>query len=464
MDLRKYIGEATEYDKKAMLEEKKPKSWCKSVSAFANGKGGVLIFGITNDDVIIGIDSPEKVAEKISEIITSKLDPIPNTTLKFEIINEKTLIFLDVAAGSQTPYYYVNDGVRIAFIRVGNESIPAENVKLRELVLRGSNYTYDSLVSKYELSDYAFSKLRATYKKSTGNSFMDSDFESLGLVEGQYLTNAGALLADDSPIRHSRIFCTRWNGLTMTSGTIDAIDSKEYSGSLILLLENGLNFIINNSKKKWKKLADRRIEMPDYPERSILEGLVNALIHRSYLELGSEVHIDMFDDRLEIYSPGGMYDGTKVQDRDIYNIPSKRRNPVIADIFNRLHFMERRGSGFKKICEDYAFAENFIEDKKPRFISDNDNFTLILPNLNYNTKTKKSIIGPEKGQKQGPEITNRKTSILNLITSNPKISRAKMSTQLGLTDKQVRTALNKLIEEGNIKHEGPDHGGQWIIL
>lgn len=57
--------------------------------------------------------------------------------------------------------------------------------------------------------------------------------------------------------------------------------------------------------------------------------------------------------------------------------------------------MERRGSGFKKICEDYAFAENYIEDKKPRFISDNDNFTLILPNLNYNTKTKKSIIGPE---------------------------------------------------------------------
>lgn len=393
MDLRKYIGEATEYD----IKEIKSKSWCKSVSAFANGKGGVLIFGITNDDVIIGINSPEKVAEKISETITSKLDPIPNTTLRFEVIDGKTLIFLEVAAGSQTPYYYVSDGVRIAFIRVGNESIPAENVKLRELVLRGSNYTYDSLVSKYELSDYAFSKLRAAYKKSTGNSFLDSDFESLGLVEGQYLTNAGALLADDSHIRHSRIFCTRWNGLTMTSGTIDAIDSKEYSGSLILLLENGLNFIINNAKKKWKKLADRRIEMPDYPERSILEGLVNALIHRSYLELGSEVHIDMFDDRLEIYSPGGMYDGTKVQDRDIYNIPSKRRNPVIADIFNRLHFMERRGSGFKKICEDYAFAENYTENKKPLFISDNDNFTLILPNLNYDGKTKKSIAGPDHG-------------------------------------------------------------------
>ncbi len=464
MDLSKYIGEATEYDKKAMLEEKKPKSWCKSVSAFANSRGGALIIGITDNDEIVGVDAPETVAEKISEIIKAKMDPIPDTSLRFETVDGKTLVILEVSAGTQTPYYFVSDGTRLAFIRVGNESVPADNIKLRELVLRGTNYTYDSLVSRYEFSDYAFTKLRAAYKKATGVSFADTDFESLGLVEGKYLTNAGALLADDSPIRHSRLFCTRWNGLTMTSGTMDAIDDKEFSGSLIMLLENGLNFITTNSKKKWKKLADRRIEMPDYPERSYLEGLVNALIHRSYTELGSEVHIDMFDDRLEIYSPGGMYDGTFVQDRDINNIPSKRRNPVIADIFNRLHFMERRGSGFKKICEDYAFAEGYTEKKTPRFNSDNDNFTLILPNLNYNGKNARSRKGPEKVQKQGPETVDRKSAILQLIASNPKISRAKISAQLGLTDKQVRITLDQLVADKKIKHDGPDRGGQWIIL
>ena len=85
--------------------------------------------------------------------------------------------------------------------------------------------------------------------------------------------------------------------------------------------------------------------MPDYPERAVLEGIVNALIHRNYLEVRSEVHIDMFDDRIEIYSPGGMYDGIKVQDRDLMRVPSRRRNPVIADIFNRLKYMDRRGNG-----------------------------------------------------------------------------------------------------------------------
>ena len=130
-----------------------------------------------------------------------------------------------------------------------------------------------------------------------------------------------------------------------------------------------MNFVRRNSKKMWKKESDRRVEYPEYPERSIFEGLVNGLVHRDYLDMGSEVHIDIFDDRLEIYSPGGMYDGTLIQDRDIGNVPSKRRNPVVADIFSRLDYMERRGSGFKKIMQAYEVEPNYTEDKKPVFYS-----------------------------------------------------------------------------------------------
>ena len=72
----------------------------------------------------------------------------------------------------------------------------------------------------------------------------------------------------------------------------------------------------------------------------------------------SSVKIDMFDDRLEIYSPGGMVDGTMVQNLDVLNVPSRRRNPVISDLFNRLRYMDRRGSGFKKIVEDYQVYAN----------------------------------------------------------------------------------------------------------
>ncbi len=106
------------------------------------------------------------------------------------------------------------------------------------------------------------------------------------------------------------------------------------------------------------KENDKRVEFLDYTERAVMEGIVNALIHRSYTGLGSEVHIDMFDDRLEIYSPGGMVGGASIKDVDILNVPSKRRNPILADIFGRLKYMERRGSGFKKIISAYETQKN----------------------------------------------------------------------------------------------------------
>lgn len=73
------------------------------------------------------------------------------------------------------------------------------------------------------------------------------------------------------------------NGLTKASGIVDALDDKEYTGSLVTLLQDGTDFVRNKSKKAWRKVGDGRIEMPDYPDRAVLEGVVNALIHRTYL-------------------------------------------------------------------------------------------------------------------------------------------------------------------------------------
>lgn len=134
---------------------------------------------------------------------------------------------------------------------------------------------------------------------------------------------------------------------------------------------------------KWKKTPNSRIEMPDYVERSYHEALVNALAHRDYLVNGSEVHIDIYDDRMEIYSPGGMPDGSLIQERDPLTVPSTRRNPVLADVFNRLGYIERKGSGFGRIISSYEFQANYSEDKKPKFRSDRYQFTVVLPNLNY---------------------------------------------------------------------------------
>ena len=393
------IAEATVCDFKEALEVKKPKSWLKSVSAFANTAGGTLFFGVDNAHNVVGLSNPQTDAENISRLIKERISPAPRFILTAEQEYGKAILVLSVPKGNHTPYYYKADGIREAYIRLGDESIVAPDHILHELILDGMNESFDALVSKYDAKDFAFSSLRARYKKHTGKSFDDSFLVSFGLVDEDTdkLTNGGVIIADECPLRQSRLFCVRWNGLTKAGGLIDAIDSAEYTGSVILLLENGMNFIKRHNRMMWRKAPTSRIEMPEYAERSCLEALTNALIHRSYLELGSEVHIDIFDDRLEITSPGGMVSGKNIQDLDLSkSIISKRRNPVLADVFARLGYMERQGSGIKKIIENYELEVNYSEDLKPEFFSDSSQFSVILKNLNYGKSIENLVIDSKK--------------------------------------------------------------------
>ena len=250
MDITDLIGETTEYDKKLLLEEKRPRSWLKSVSAFANGSGGMLIFGVSNDNILAGLENAEIVSEKISEIMKVKMDPVPDFQLEIHRQSEKEFIILRIASGQETPYYYVGDGNHIAYVRIGNESVPADSITLKRLVLHGSNTTFDSLVSPYPFRNYSFTRLRSAYLKRTGTELSDSDFISFDLAdESGMLTYAGALLADESPVRYSRLFCTRWYGLDKASGVMEALDDKEYSGSLISLLQDGNLFARRNVRR-----------------------------------------------------------------------------------------------------------------------------------------------------------------------------------------------------------------------
>lgn len=468
MDIKQLIGEATDYDKKIALEERKPKSWCKSISAFANCYGGKLIFGVSNDNELVGLSDPEGDAEKISEAIKTHLNPIPDVKLSFEKDGEKIFVIVEVMKGQQTPYYYEGEGQLVAFVRIGNESVPATPSKLRELVLRGSGESYDSLKSRYDFENMSFTKLKSVYKQRTGKTFDDTDYESFGLIdENGKLTNAGALLADESPVRHSRLFCTRWNGKTKAAGIIDALDDKEYAGGLVSLLQAGTDFVKNNSKKAWRKVGDGRIEMPDYPERAVLEGIVNALIHRSYTEIGSEVHIDMFDDRIEIYSPGGMVSGISLKEKDLLKIPSKRRNPVLADIFSRLKYMERRGSGFKKILADYEGQEEFDESKMPVFDADNDDFTLTLYNLNYGNDYVSQRNEIEGGMQDDTQDDTQcdtqddtQEKIIKMIKANSQVSTASMAKELGIG---VATVKRKIKKMSNVSYVGRGYSGHWEV-
>lgn len=491
IDIDSLIGEATAYDKKEMVEAKRPKSWLKSVSAFANGEGGVLIFGVNDEGAIVGLANAARDGEIISENIKTKLDPIPEIRLEYKKADGEELILLYVRAGEETPCYYIGDKQRIAFVRIGNESVVADRTQLRSLVIKGMGRTYDTLPSSYRFEDMSFTVLRSIHFKRLHRSFEDSEFTSWGIRdENGRLTHAGALIADDSPIRHSRIFCTRWNGLTMTSGLGEAIDDVELEGCVIRQLQDAVSFVRNNSHKKWWKEADHREELPDYPERAVTESIANAIIHRNYMELGSEVHVDMYDDRLEIYSPGGMMDGRLIQQLDPLNVPSKRRNPLLADIFSRLDLMERRGSGMKKIINAYKYYERYSGYRAPEFMSNASEFHVTLWNLNYgketvkeeNTSVREDGERPKeflkgegqflKGEKEflkediklRKEFLKAQREIYRLIDADPHITIARIALEMHLSDRQVRKYLKRLSDMNLIVRDGGRKSGTWRII
>jgi ATP-dependent DNA helicase RecG len=259
------------------------------------------------------------------------------------------------------------------------------------------------------------------------------------------------------------MFCTRWNGLEKGSIFDDALDDKEFEGNLIYLLQNGQDFIKVNSKVRFAKEARERIDKPDYAERAVTEALVNALIHRDYIVPGAEVHIDMYDDRLEISSPGGMYEGPVIQERDIEEIKSERRNPVIADLFHRMRYMERRGSGLKKIINETSKLPGYTKELKPEFYSDSTSFTVVFKNVNYTADGLN--VGKDVGLNVGINVgLNRAEQILNLIRENNAITAEEMAALFSVTERTIDRDLSSLKKQNKIKRIGSKKSGHWEII
>ena len=428
MELETLVAECTAYDYKVTLEEKKPKSWLKSVSAFANGSGGSLFFGVDNGGNVQGLDDVQHVCEAISSRIRDYMDPLPEVEMIPHIIADKLHILqLKVKTGSYTPYYYVGDGQRVAFVRVGDESMPASAEQMMRLVLKGTNRTYDSLHTDYKAEDYSFTILTNTFKKRTNQEWDKKYLLSFGLVTSTgNLTNAGALFADDSPLSQSRLYCTRWDGKEKG----DAINDAEFTGNVLMLLREAMNFVKSNTKRGWEKLPDGRKNKPEYAERAVLEAMVNHFIHRDYTVMGGEVHLDIYDDRLVVTSPGGMYNGMLIQNLDIADVSSERRNPILANVMAQLDYMEKRGSGLTRTI--YAsYYEPEIEDV------------------------------PKDVPK---ELSERQNIILDLIKENPLVTIPEMSLKTGVVARTVKRDIEYLQAKGVIVRKGGRKEGHWKIL
>lgn len=222
------------------------------------------------------------------------------------------------------------------------------------------------------------------------------------------------------------------------------------------------------------------------------------LFFPSCIVLDGEVHIDIYDDRVELVSPGAMSDGTQIQDRDIYNVPSIRRNPVIADMFTQLDYMEKRGSGLRKMRELTEKLPNFLPGKEPLYKTEASSFFTTFYNLNWgengrisveevadrvnstlkkypvnggaserkfgvNKKSSEKRFGV-KGEEASKRVSRTGQKIIDLVISDPSITAEAMSVKIGVSKRAVEKNIKELRERGILVHEGSDKSGYWRII
>lgn len=150
-----------------------------------------------------------------------------------------------------------------------------------------------------------------------------------------------------------------------------------------------------------------------------------------------------------------MYDGSEVQNLDLRHVPSKLRNPILADVFGRLRLMERRGSGFKKILDAYESEERYTKELKPEFYTDGYNFFLTLWNLNY-------AYDKAQNKAQKSQMTDRE-HILLLLKENPSLTQVELSEMMDKSRRTVQILMKELLDEGTIERIGSKKKGSWLV-
>ena len=433
--------------------------YLKWVCGFANAKGGTIWIGIDDDRSVCGVAGSKKLMEDIPNKIKDTMGLVVSVALVRK--QKKDVLRIDIPE-SDFPVAYHGE----YHLRTGSTKQQLTGFALTQFLFHKMHLSWDAVETANRLMarKYTFKRLKLRFEKRVQKTVGNADLLSFGLVtKDGVLTNAGALLVDDCPIPQSRLFCTKWTGHDKAS---DSFDSRKEQGNLLELLDLAEGFIRSHTRRGWVKRPTERDNYPEYPERAVTEALVNAFIHRDYTIYGSEVHVDIFDDRIEIASPGGMPDGSLIQDLDVLNIPSDRRNGVLADVFDRLDYMEREGSGFKKIMEDYtAEVAHNTAKVMPKFYSAVGCFVVTLPRLARGTQGVTQGVtqggtqsGTQGGTQGGTQVLSE--GIKAMVLKNPKITAKELSSATGVPLRTLRRHLAKL---PNVRYVGHGYSGHWEV-
>lgn len=346
----------------------------KTIISFANDAGGELYIGIQdNPRKIVGVDENQliELEERISNIIHDQCSPIVLPEIVFLKHEDKRIICTTIHKGSTPPYHLKSKGIKNGtFIRVGSSNRQASEEMIQELERQKQNISFDSeLVFQKSVDEIELTSFSDLFFEKTGEKISNQILHKLELCkqeQGKELATKALILLSDDEIRkqifpYSKVECARFKGTVPGN----FIDRKTIDTNVSLQAEQAYQFVLRHiSQSSTDYQGVFRNDRWEYPIIAIREVIRNAIIHRDYSLTGKDIKIAIFDDKVEITSPGKLMPTVDYSDMD--SGQSDIRNKILAPVFKRLGIIEQWGNGLQLIADELkAYPEIELSWKEP---------------------------------------------------------------------------------------------------
>lgn len=492
----------------------------KTAVAFANDAGGDIVIGVDDRRNIVGLPEEDlpRIEEQISNLIYDRCYPSILPDISFLSTDGRNVVRVRIYRGSTPPYYLKAEGkVKGTYIRVGSNNRLADEEVIMELERRRRNISFDAeIVLEKTVSELDCSDFRKIYAEKTGEELDSGALEKLELVREErgekYPTNALVLLSNDQlkakMFPNAKIECALFKG----HNPDNFIDRKTIDGSIALQAEEAFSFVKRHINESAEVQGIYTVTHWEYPVKAIREIIRNAVVHRQYSLLGKDIKIAVYDDMVEITSPGLVppsIDYSAMESRQ-----SDARNKTIAPVFKKLGIIDQWGNGLKMVADELkkypeiefrwrevglSLQVQFVKKTLPKAESealDESNFGRYAGQYS-GVKSRQGSYATDQDEdggltirrcgkgygisyggryypepssgilSEGPQETflTRKVlqSLLALIAQNPRITIPQLAAEVGLSQRSCERAIATLKSEGSLVRRGTARSGLWEV-
>jgi len=422
----------------------------RDMSAFANTRGGTILLGVRDDRTIKGETLTNALKARINDLARHCQPPIA-----VEASQVGRVVAVQVPEGAQKPYS-CGEGY---FRRLDGTTQKMSPDELRFMFRENDPLPFEQRsVKGFTFADLSRTKVLA-FAKEAGAAIgkaKPADFlRSLNVADEARVANAGILFFAKEPqkhIRNAQLCLIAFKG----TDRVHIYDRLDVRDDLLTQFDAAILFIEKHLNLRSEIKGVNRKDIYEIPLEALREAVVNALMHRDYSITGTQVSVEVFDDRVEITNPGGLPKG--LGPKALSKGLSIRRNELIADLFSRLHKVERAGTGIRRMR--MSLAEAGLQ--APEF-EINGFFRTVFhrsPEFSLNSST------TQKTNQKTNLKTSLKTTqkIMDAIRRDPEVTRDGLAALAGITSGGIKYHLHRMQKSGVIRRVGADKGGHWEII